>query len=94
MSSVLLCLRLHGDMTAATQLTAPADASAQWVSPAFLAGGELRASIKVPGLDWWRTEFTLYKGDLYWRDCDIPDNWLRTWAATILLPARRVRNSM
>lgn len=61
-----------------TQLTAPADASAQWVSPAFLAGGELRASIKVPGLDWWRTEFTLYKGDLYWRDCDIPNNWAET----------------
>ena len=59
----------------ATQLTAPADASGEWVSPKFLAGGELRASIKVPGLDWWRTEFTLYKGDLYWRNCDIPDNW-------------------
>lgn len=59
----------------ATQLTAPADASGEWVSPEFLAGGELRASIKVPGLDWWRTEFTLYKGDLYWRNCDIPDNW-------------------
>ncbi len=59
----------------ATQLTAPADASGEWVSPEFLASGELRASIKVPGLDWWRTEFTLYKGDLYWRNCDIPDNW-------------------
>lgn len=59
----------------ATQLTAPADASGEWVSPEFLAGGELRASIKVPGLDWWRTEFTLYKGDLYWRNCDMPDNW-------------------
>lgn len=63
------------DQSAANQMTAPADASSQWVSPAFLAGGELRASIKVPGLDWWRTEFTLNKGSLYWRDCDIPGSW-------------------
>lgn len=47
----------------------------QFVSPAFAGGGELRAYIKVPGLDWWRTEFTLYKGSLYFRDVDIPNNW-------------------
>ena len=46
-----------------------------FVSPAFVGGGELRAYIKVPGLDWWRTEFTLYKGSLYFRDVDIPNNW-------------------
>ena len=56
-------------------LTAPADASGLWVSPAFAAAGELRAYIKVPGFDWWRTEFTLYKGSLYWRTVDIPGNW-------------------
>ncbi len=46
-----------------------------WVSPAFPNGGELRAFISVPGFDWWRTEFTLFKGDLYWRTVDIPNNW-------------------
>jgi hypothetical protein len=45
------------------------------VSPAFVGGGELRAYILVPGLDWWRTEFTLYNGDLYFRNVDIPNNW-------------------
>lgn len=66
---------LDGDASKA--LTAPADASGEWVSPAFIAGGELRAYIKVPGLDWWRTEFTLYQGNLYWRNVDIPDNWAK-----------------
>jgi hypothetical protein len=56
-------------------MTAPADASGQWVSPAFTAAAELRAYIKVPGIDWWRTEFTLYKGNLYWRTMDIPNDW-------------------
>ena len=46
-----------------------------FVSPEFVGGGELRAYILVPGLDWWRTEFTLYKGGLYFRDVDIPNNW-------------------
>lgn len=47
-----------------------------FVSPAFAGDGELRAYIKVPGLDWWRTEFTLNKsGALYFRDVDIPSNW-------------------
>ena len=54
--------------------TVPADNSI-WVSPAFTGGGELRAYVKVPGFDWWRTEFTLYKGNVYWRLVDIPQNW-------------------
>lgn len=57
------------------ELTAPADGKGQWVSPAFAGSGELRAYIKVPGLDWWKTEYTLYKGTLYWRTVNIPDNW-------------------
>ena len=57
------------------KMVAPADASGKWVSPAFTAKDEMRAYILVPGLDWWRTEFTLYKGDLYWRAVDIPTNW-------------------
>ena len=57
------------------ELTPPADASGEWVSPAFAGSGELRAFIKIPGLDWWRTEFTLYNGALYWRDANIVSSW-------------------
>ncbi len=63
------------DADANWAMTAPADASGQWVSPEFAAGGELRAYIKVPNIDWWRTEFTLYGGNLYWRTVDIASNW-------------------
>lgn len=68
----------YGDWTDASDalaMTAPADASGQWISPAATATEELRAYIKVPGYDWWRTEFTLYNGQLYWRVIDIPNNW-------------------
>ena len=57
------------------QMTAPDAADGIWESPEFTAAGELRAYIKVPGIDWWRTEFTLYKGSLFWRTVDIPSNW-------------------
>ena len=52
----------------------PTDQSV-WESPTFTGGGELRAYVKIPGIDWWRTEFTLYKGNVYWRTVDIPSNW-------------------
>ena len=54
--------------------TAPADASGEWVSPAFAAGGEVRMAIDC-GIDWWKTEFTLYNGEIFYRNCDIPNNW-------------------
>lgn len=60
---------------AAWAMQAPADQTGEWVSPAFAGSGELRAYINVPGLDWWRTEFTLYKGNVYYRDANIVDNW-------------------
>ena len=63
-----------GDWSESTTFTTPADNSI-WESPAFTGGGELRAYVKVPGFDWWRTEFTLYKGNVYWRVVDIPNNW-------------------
>lgn len=63
------------DSDASWALTAPSDASSYWVSPAFAAAGELRAYIKVGSYDWWRTEFTIYSGSLYWRTVDIPSNW-------------------
>ena len=66
---------------ASLKCTTPTTADGEFVSPAFTAAGELRAYIDTKaggfdGLDWWRTEFTLYKGTtLYYRDFDIPDSW-------------------
>lgn len=47
------------------KLTAPADASGDFVSPAFVASGELRATVKIPGIDWYRSEFTILDGKLF-----------------------------
>jgi len=57
------------------QLTVPDNADGEWVSPAFAAGGELRAYMKVPGWDWWHTEFTFVKGKIYYRDFNLIDSW-------------------
>lgn len=59
-------------------LTAPADKNGKWVSPAFTASAELRAAVKVGDLDWYSTEFTVYKGNLFWRRYDIVNNWAET----------------
>ena len=59
-------------------MKAPEKADGEWESPVFAGSGELRAYIKVPGLDWWRTEFTLFKGGLYWRTANIVNNWAET----------------
>lgn len=56
-------------------LQAPADQTGDWLSPAFTGSGELRAYVNVPGYDWWRTEFTLHNGEVYWRDVNIIDSW-------------------
>jgi len=56
-------------------MTAPASKDGNWTFSDFTGTGELRAYITVPGEDWWRTEFTLYQGELYWRTVDIPHNW-------------------
>ena len=59
------------------ECTAPADNHGEWVSPAFIASGEMRAYINVPGREWWRTEFTLKDGtDVFFRETtDIPNDW-------------------
>ena len=64
-----------GDWTEGATLFTTPDGNSVWESPAFTGGGEMRAYVKVPGFDWWRTEFTLYKGNVYWRTVDIPSNW-------------------
>lgn len=57
-------------------LTAPADASGEWVSPAFAGSGELRAYIKIGTFEWWRTEFTIYKESVFWRgNNNIGNSW-------------------
>ena len=64
-----------------TALTAPADQKGEWVSPAFTDSKELRVSVKVGKIDWYRTEFTLYKGNVFWRRYDIVNNWAETEGA-------------
>lgn len=61
------------------KLTAPADASGVWESPAFAAAGELRVSIKIPGIDWYRSEFTIYKGNLFFGNPS--DDWATNFGA-------------
>ena len=61
-------------------MTAPADASGLWESPAFTSAGELRAYVKLPGIDWWKTEFTLTGSapkSICWRGVtyNINSNW-------------------
>ncbi len=63
------------DSDPASEMIAPATADGIWESPIFTGNGELRAYIKVPGFDWWKTEFTLFKGSIFWRTVDIPSNW-------------------
>ena len=58
-----------------SKMTAPDTADGEWISPVFTGSGELRAYIKVPGLDWWRTEFTLLKGHIFWRTTNIISSW-------------------
>ncbi len=56
-------------------LTVPDDPSGDWVSPAFTAGSELRVAVKVGDNDWWRTEFTILKGDVFWRKQSVDKGW-------------------
>lgn len=61
------------------KLTAPADASGVWESPAFAAAGELRVSIKIPGIDWYRSEFTILKGKLFFGNP--ADDWAKNFGS-------------
>ena len=64
-----------------TALTPPDDPSGEWVSPAFTASEELRVSVKVGSIDWYRTEFTIHNGDVFWRKYDMPNYWAETMGA-------------
>lgn len=63
------------DSWTSANMTAPATKDGDWTFSGFTATGELRAFIVVPGEDWWRTEFTLFEGNIFWRTVDIPQNW-------------------
>ena len=68
------------DSNPAWEMIAPADASQPWVSPAFTGSGELRAYIKLPGIEWWKTEYTLTGSkpkSITWRGVkyNINSNW-------------------
>lgn len=64
-----------------TALEAPADQNGEWVSPAFTASTELRVAVKVGSIDWYRTEFTVHNGEVFWRKYDMPNNWAETMGA-------------
>ena len=59
-------------------LTPPDDPSGDWVSPAFAAGCELRVAVKVGDINWYSTEFTIHKGEVFWRIKNMPNNWAET----------------
>ena len=61
-----------------TALTPPDDPSGDWVSPAFAAGCELRVAVKVGDINWYSTEFTIHKGEVFWRMKNMPNNWAET----------------
>lgn len=50
----------------ARKFTVP-EGEGEFVSPAFVAGGELRLCIKLPSTDWWRTEFIILNNQIEYR---------------------------
>ncbi len=47
--------------------TIPADGVSDFVSPAFVDAGEIRACVTIPGTDWWKSEFIVLGGVLEFR---------------------------
>lgn len=41
--------------------TVPTTADGEFVSPAFIGAGEIRAYVKLPGTEWWKSEFIINK---------------------------------
>ena len=63
------------DYTDTWKFTAPDNKDGNFVSPAMTASGEVRMCVKTE-VDWWRTEFTLYKGEIFYRENQaINDSW-------------------
>ena len=50
-----------GEENPAGLFTVPTTADGEFVSPAFIGAGEIRAYVKLPGTDWWKSEFIINK---------------------------------
>ncbi len=55
------------DADAEDIFTVPADGTGEFVSPAFVAAGEIRACVVLPDTDWWKSEFIVLNGVLEYR---------------------------
>lgn len=58
----------------AWKFTVPDTKDGNFVSPAMTGNGEVRMCFKTD-LDWWRTEFTLHNGEIFYRDFNLIDSW-------------------
>ena len=57
------------------KFTAPDNKDGSFVSPAMTASGEARICVKTD-VDWWRTEFTLCNGEIFYRENNpVNDSW-------------------
>ena len=52
------------ELMAGSKFDVPTTMDADFVSPAFKADGEIRAYVKVPGNDWWHSEFMVFNGEI------------------------------
>jgi hypothetical protein len=50
------------------KFTVPADATGEFVSPAFINDGKLRMSVVIPGAEWWQTEFNIIGDKIVYRE--------------------------
>lgn len=51
----------------ANKFTIPTTEDGEFVSPAFVKGDEIRMSLALDGLDWWKTEFFVNNGSILYR---------------------------
>ena len=59
----------------AWKFTTPDTKDGNFVSPAMIASGEVRMCVKTE-VDWWRTEFTLNDGNIFYREnIAVNDSW-------------------
>ena len=58
------------------KFTVPTDADGEFVSPAFTADNNMRMYVKIPTIDWWRSEFNIIDGKIVIRtEGDLPGQW-------------------
>lgn len=55
------------ELMADSKFDVPTTMDADFVSPSFKADGEIRAYVKVPGNDWWHSEFMVFNGEIAYR---------------------------